>query len=69
MRNIFPFINFIVLRPFRKWMQCSVYDRGTIFSGIRYAKGIPFLLGLLNSTQKCKRLDLGRANKIYVFPL
>ena len=69
MRDIFPFINFIVLRPFRKWMQCIVYDEGTIFSGIRYAKAVPFLLGLLNGTWKGKRLDLGRANKIYVFPL
>ena len=50
-------------------MQCSVYDGGTIFSGIRYAKAVPILLGLLNGTWKGKGMDLGRANKIYVFPL
>ena len=50
-------------------MQCIVYDGGTILSGIRYAKGVLFLLGLLNGTWKGKGVDLGRANKIYVFPL
>ena len=56
MRDIFPFINFIVLRPFRKWMQCIVYDEGTIFSGIRYAKAVPILLGHLRALKREKIL-------------